>query len=245
MPVLGARISFGKSCLMSLKVRLVLGGVAAVVAVAGLVCGWGVWAVGQVEPFYEAALAVDDETLQEAGHELESRVSVLLSDASREAEWQAVIPASEVNGWLATDLREKFPEALSEEVEAPRVAIFDDALTVGFRYEGDDLSTVVTVKASVAVSDGQTVAVRFLGAWAGSLPIPLIKVIEPLSQSAEELGIHLNWTQDEGAPVALLSLEEVLAREGKERRLKTIELYEGEVYLTGTTVEAAVEVAGR
>lgn len=222
---------------MSWKIRIALISAVTMAAAVAIVVCWGMWAIRQVEPFYAAALKVDREILETSGHALESRVADLVSTSTGQTDWKAVFSDDEVNGWLATDFVEKFPDILSDEVELPRVAFLKDELSIGFQYRGEDFSSTITVTVRLDLLSDDRLAIEFVSARAGALPIPMKNIIEPVAVSAREMGLPLGWTQNDGRAVAVISISDLISTDGVRRSLETIELHEGEIYLAGTSRE--------
>ncbi|NOY41696.1 MAG: hypothetical protein GXP26_07670 [Planctomycetes bacterium] len=220
---------------MSRRVRLsiaVAGSLAAIIA--GLFL-YGKWAIHQVQPFYSAALQVDPDTHISASLEMESRVSALVSDAAEQSHWQAAFSDDEVNGWLASSLTEKFPGLLPEAVSDPRVAFSDGIAALGFRYQDDHLNSVLSLRASAVIDGTDIVALRLLQAHVGTLPFPMAKIVEAITDGARQQQIAIRWTQQDGDPVALIPLTGLLSTPKVERRLDVVEFHEGELYLSGST----------
>ncbi len=197
--------------------------------------GLAMHAVRQVQPFYTAAIEINADTLADESHAMERRVAALVSDVVAVPRWQAVFSDLEVNGWLAVALKEKFADLLPESIVDPRVAFFRNEAVVGFRLVSEDFSAVISVRVEAWVSESDLLAVRLLKAHAGTLPIPLSTIVEHMSQGARTLQLPLRWTQEEGFPVALISLPDVLSTSEESRRLEAVELHEGELYVVGST----------
>jgi len=230
---------------MSRGIRTVAALVGMVLVTTALLGGYVFQAVRQVHPFYQAALDIDHQTLANASQEMESRVAALYSDLQQQTKWQAVFSDTEVNGWLAVTLGEKYTDLLPEGVVSPRIAFTAGEVVAGFRYQDDHWDTVISVRAEAFLADADLLAVRLRGAHAGALPIPLSKIVKYVTTAAREQGWALRWTQQEGDPVALLPLEGVLSTASERRRLEVIELHDGELFLSGKTIAAAeAELAG-
>ena len=76
-----------------------------------------------VPDFYQQALEVNPQQQAAAGDELERQVLELHNEIQDAGRWQAVFDEDQINGWLASDLKEKFSDSLPAGVSAPRVAI--------------------------------------------------------------------------------------------------------------------------
>ena len=86
-------------------------------------------------------------------------------DLKEDLTWQHVFDEREINGWLATELAETFPELLPPAVEKPRVALVPGRMLVAFQYRTEKVSTVVSVHLGLAMADTpNTLAVRIFKA---------------------------------------------------------------------------------
>jgi hypothetical protein len=199
---------------------------------------WGVHRATQHVPdFYQQALVNEPEQQEAAGDQLERHVLQLHNEARRAGQWQAVFTDEHINGWLAVDLPEKFPGILPKTLQDPRVAVTPEAVRIAFRYEDGQFSTVVSLEVEAHLTDEPNVlALRIRKARAGLLPVPLKKVLDAIQTAAREADLMLHWAQQEGDPVALVTLP----TEHKEYRrralsLKAVELRRGEIVVAGRT----------
>jgi hypothetical protein len=183
-------------------------------------------AMGRVRPFYVQALQLDPQTLEVGSRELESRATALYSEARQPGEWRAAFTANQINGWLALKLAEVYADALPGEISEPRVAIGDDRLTLGFRARRGGAETVVSADASVMLTDDGDVAIR----------LPVLQVAEDVSQACQKLSLPVRWTQDNGQPVALVSINQDSGKMSNQLLLDAVELRDGAIYLAGHTV---------
>lgn len=215
-------------------------------AVAGAVAfGFARQALREVRPFYAKAIQVEPQALESASRQMESRVAALYSDAKPPGQWTTVFSDAEVNGWLAVALEEKYAELLPPEVSDPRVAFGDDRCLVGFHYHGQQIDAVVSVEAEPFMAADDVAAVRLRDARVGSLPIPMSKVVDSITEAAEQLGLLVRWTQLEEDPVLLVSLTGALSTEEELRQLKLLKLREGELLLTGSTAARPAPTVAR
>jgi len=199
---------------------------------------FGVYQASRYVPkFYQTALQTDVHAQAEASEQLSSRVTMLYSDTRQQGNWSAVFTTEQINGWLAVDLEEKHRDAIPEEIRQPRVEIDDKLLKLAVRIEEENLTTVLTLGVEAYVDEPNVIALRFRKIRAGALPVPRSEVIKYVGQAAERLNLPLRWSQTEGDPVALVTLPQQRNEEKKLVRLENLELHEGELYLSGQTVE--------
>ena len=74
--------------------------------------------------FYQLSLDVDEEISAVEGDEFEVRILNLQNDARSNEQWQAIFTEAQINGWIASDVPEKFPDLLPDAVLEPRVFVF-------------------------------------------------------------------------------------------------------------------------
>ncbi|MFV2069916.1 MAG: hypothetical protein ACC645_23365, partial [Pirellulales bacterium] len=193
------------------------------------------WALHRVQPYYQAALVIDTQTLQMSSRRLESRVTALASMAQQSAPWEALFTDNDVNGWLAVALEKKFPGWLPENISDLRIAFTENCLRVGFRYQDTHYDTVVSIRMVPFVTETNVLAIRLEEAHAGALPIPLEKVVQVCRAEARARNIPLQWARQANRPIALLPVEHFLSTETWRRHLQTVELSAGQLLLAGSS----------
>lgn len=194
-------------------------------------------AAQHVPQFYAEALEADPVVQRTAGDELERRALDLRNDVQRAGDWEAVFTEEQINGWLAVDLVEKFPNLLPPNVHAPRMVITADEVQVACRYQSERFDAVISLAATVAMTEEpNVVAVRIKRARAGALPIPLSQFLDDVTRAAHNSNLDLRWLQTEGDPVALIRLPtENTELTDRSLHLEKFELRDGEAYLSGRT----------
>jgi hypothetical protein len=220
---------------MSRRLKIVLFSLGGVAIVAAVAVGYAVQATQQVEPFYTAAIDKPQQEMAAAGQRMESRVSALCSDAAKAGCWQTTFTSDEVNGWLATILKDKYTDVLPPQVIEPRVGFSDGKCQLGYKYRGKFFDTVVSIEGEGWMASEDLAAVRFRKLKAGALPLPVGNVIEDITEGARKLAIPIRWTEQEGDPVLLVPVANALSTDKEVRRLENIELRDGELRLAGKT----------
>jgi hypothetical protein len=209
---------------------------ALLVAIAAVLVG--VYRASRHVPvFYEEALRYDPIVARDEGDELERRALELQNATQHGGGWEQIFTEDQINGWLAVDLVEKFPDLLPAEVQAPRVSITPGEVLVACRYQNENVDTIISLAASAALTDEpNVVAVRILRARAGALPIPLRQFLDEVAQAAHGSNLEIRWVTTDGDPVALIRLPaEHTDLPDRTLSLKAIELRKGEAYLSGET----------
>jgi hypothetical protein len=230
---------------------------AVALATAVAVVAVGLWATvraaRQVRPFYQQALTVEPHILERGRQELESRATALYSDVQNRGTWQAVFTAEQINGWLATQLADSLNSADANfektntpaaDVREPRIAIAPGVITLGFKTHQGGVDTVVSVDASVFLTDEGDVAVRLVKVQAGALPLPVGIVADKLSAACARLSLPVLWSENEGQPVAMIRIGNAADSPATRWFIDALELTEGELFVAGHT-ESRLELARR
>ncbi len=222
---------------MRIYVRYLIVAFVLLAAVAGA-GGLLLYSASRHEPrFYQQALQIEPEQQREAGDALEQSVLQLHNSARDEGRWEAVFTEAQINGWLAADLPEKFPQMLPAGTEQPRVLIDPEQIKIACRYQRGKVNTVVSFNLSVHLTtEPNTLAVRVSKVRAGALPVPLKRFLEPITKAGAESDIDLRWSQDGGDPVALVTVPH--RHEDYAHNLiylESIEMRSGEIALAGRT----------
>jgi len=189
--------------------------------------------------FYERAMAIPLADQQKAGQEFERHVLALHNDMQEQAQWKHVFTAREINGWLAADLPRKFPELLPPEISEPRIALSPGQLELAFRYDDGRVSTIINLRMDVGVAETRnTLTVRIRNARAGWIPLPLTDFLDQISQTAREADLMLRWAQENGDPVALVTIPlEHEHQQGREYVLETVDISQGELVIAGRVAD--------
>ena len=191
----------------------------------------------QKEPeFYLVAMATDAEAQAEEGDNLEREVLQLHNSARRTGTWQAMFTAQQINGWLATDLETKFPDLVPPEFQNPRVAIEADCMRLACWYKDPPTSTILSLEIDIQLTNTpNVVAVHIQSARAGVIPVPLVQVLNTVSYFAGRAEVELRWANMNSDPVALVTIPTHIDELQHLLHLDTIELQNGEVFLSGRT----------
>jgi hypothetical protein len=224
-----------------LRLSLWIAGLCVVIVVLVLV---GLYLAVRHEPaFYRATLDINRAALEKGSDRMLRKGAALQGLPARLGRWEIHITAEEINGWLAVDLPRNHPNALPPAIHDPRVVIHPDEITLACRYEQGGVESVLSLTVRPYVGRGgnapdaaapNVIAVQFIRARAGLLPLPLTRVTDGLSQAARDMRLQLHWGNSGGDPVAMLSLP-TDSDDGKVVRIETLRLSEGEIYLAGVT----------
>jgi hypothetical protein len=192
-------------------------------------------AVRHVPAFYSKAMQGDPEKQDTASKRLLQQAAALSTAFKKDGAWEALVTADEINGWFAVDAIKSHAEAMPRQFRNPRVSIDSKYLTLACLFETEDCSSVVSLTIEPYMPEPNVLALRFIKARAGLLPVPLRSVSDRLTKTAHELQLHLEWRQSHGDPVALLSLPDDHQESKHHAVIETLRLGEGEIYFAGVT----------
>ncbi len=201
------------------------------------------WQAAQATPdFYQQALAASPVGSEADGKLLERRVAALHRAVNQSSVWSMAFSEEQVNGWLASDLPEKFPEWTTSDVRQPRIAFDDNLVRLAFQYQRGSLETVISVDANISLTDQPNeLAVQFQRARAGLLPLPLDRLIPHVDKAAARTQTPLRWIQVDDLPVALVRLSLVDHRRDREVFLDAVSATPGELRLGGRALTTLVK----
>jgi len=211
---------------------------------------WGAYHLSQREPdFYKAALLQTPEFNKRKGAELEATVMEIYNAVLEEGPWRGEVTQDQINGWLAIELPEKFPELLPEDViKDPRVAIHHGEISIAGRAHYQEIQGIVVGKLDVFKTDqNNQFAIRFRSIYTGIIPIPIKPFADEISKGLNHKGYRTMWTELEGDPLLTVIVpEEDLLIHGLYRLdIQTIDIEEEKIVVSGTTINQVEEEAMR
>jgi hypothetical protein len=211
-------------------------GIVSLLALAAILVAVGVVALTtrHVPEFYAEAITAEPQVQRQANDELLERATTLNNDLRKRGRWQALFTAEQINGWLSVDLEENHPELLAEGFSEPRIQIRKGKATIACRYKQGVMNTVASATFELYLVEPDVLALRIDSVRAGALPMPMKAIVDGVAIAAERLNLRLNWRQEKGDPVALISLPS--AHDDKSvYKLDALELRDGELYIAGRT----------
>jgi hypothetical protein len=210
--------------------------VTAVVLAFGGVAAYSAYKASQRVPeFYREAISVAPQDQHPARDAFVAQATALAGDLHGEGRWQSLFTVEQINGWLALELAENYPDLMPGELHDPRISISDNEATIGCRYGSGELATVLSLTFDAYLQEPNVVALRIRHARAGALPVPLAQVLDSISHAARELNLQLEWRKSHGDPVALVTLPQPRDGQDANLRVETLELRQGELFIAGTT----------
>jgi len=127
-----------------------------------------------VPEFYRQALAIAHPKSQIQGQLFERRLVELSNRMRLDESWSAVLTESQINGWLAADLLEKFPDALPDSISQPRVSMSENEIRIAFQFRSKSLSGVIQIQGDLFATDVENqIAFRIATVRSGIIPIPI------------------------------------------------------------------------
>jgi hypothetical protein len=191
-----------------------------------------------VPKFYQRALGCPLDAAESAGDFARCVVDTH-NEIACQTTWQVTFTDEQINSWLIAHLDDQFPGLLPSEVRDPRIVIEDGRAHLACRYDGNQLSTVLSLTLQSYLTPEENVfAIQIDAVRAGLLPIPLQKVIQHLTTAARRAGLQLRWSQDKGSAVALVSLPVGQQNVRGDVLLETLELRQGELFVAGSVRSA-------
>ena len=154
--------------------------------------------------------------------------------------WELIVRDEQINGWITSDLPRKFPEALPDDVQEPRVAFQEGKVLVACRLSTPISTTVLSLEMEPYLTDQpQQIAIRITRLRAGRLPLPLKRTLERLSAAAAKAGLGLQSSQDAGKPVAVVRLPTDSGKPPRNVALESLQVQNGQLSAHGRMVRSA------
>lgn len=191
---------------------------------------------------YQDLLAVPASESEQQGILLERRLANLYNQRNHEGVWATRFSPEQINGWLASDLPEKFPGILGKSFREPRILFSRDQFCLVFRYSTPTFRGVVQVVGDIFATHSENqIAFRIGSVKSGWMPIPVSWWADPLGDALGKYNIILEWGELNGDPVALLTLPGLVSEKDQEGTQKfsivdAIQIDERGVGLSGKTL---------
>ncbi len=193
----------------------------------------------QPPQFYQEALAVSDAAHEQAGDRFEQTILQLSNQMRMSEYWSATLTEEEINGWMAADLPNKFPGALPDIVESPRIAITDDQVNLAFRVRSKKFNGIVHIRGSLFCTDKPNqIAIHISNIRSGMISVPINFWAERIQRSLEQQGIVMSWIEQSGNPIALVDLpKHITQKSDRDFVIHAIQLDEGLMRVFGRTCQ--------
>ena len=231
---------------MTTRVRLILIGCSFLALLVG-VAAFAVYQASQTVPeFYQQALVIKPAEADEAGDELERRVLLLQNELQDPLpNWLLSVTDQQINGWLSSDLVEKFPDLLPKQMSRPRIRFDDGKATIACQWKIGRFSVVLSLLLRAYLTDEPNeIALQVEHLRAGNLPVPLNDLLEQITEAARESNVLVRWSQQDGDPVALIRLpSNPDATDSSNWVLRKLEVRPGELQVVGESGSVQPRVA--
>ena len=200
-----------------------------------------VYYFSQQQPdFYATALDRKPEESKALGSRMEQTVFDIYNSAVIPTTWQGEIVEDEINGWLTSELPEKFHELLPEYIKDPRVKLTKNKLTIACRCTYKDLKGIVVGDFDLFCTDQPNqVAVRIRGLNVGIVPLPVTQFADQITESLQKSGYQSSWTKLEGDPVLLVNVpdDHLVIDDYYRIEVRSFDIEDKKILITGETVE--------
>ena len=199
---------------------------------------FAVLAAKKIPDRYQKLLSLDAVVADRNGKQFERNMTRLQYASRNPRPWRVEITEDQVNGWLVSDLPEKFPGALPAEIQDPRIIFGDGFFELVFKVNRGNVQGVVIAKADVfCTSIPNEIAMKIVDVRAGFVPLPIDPWLERITRSLAKMGVPLYWTTDVGEPVAVFTVPEHLSRrDGRFGAIiDSIEIVSGKLVISGQT----------
>ena len=214
-----------KVILFSLAVFLIVVGAA----------GSLLWALLRVPDFYaHAAAGVPKEPAARklAAKSLVQETTNLVNNLKHADEWSATFKQAEINSWFIEELfQEKYDDIVPEGVSDPRLAIQEDLLQLGFRFQKSGWSGIVSLRLKPWIQAENQLAIEIETIRAGIVPIPLEDMLHELTAELVDSGWNVTWSHANGHDVAIIDLNK--SKKADSPVLESLAVVKGEVRVRG------------
>lgn len=201
-------------------------------AVLGGGAWWAYEALCSVPEFYADALEQDPEKAKVASKDMVRRTALLASDIQQRGGWQAMFTAEQINGWLANDLPQVYPQMSSATLTEPRVAINDGVAQIGGTYRDGNIETVFSLELEAYMREPNVVALRILHARAGAMPFSIAPALSAIQQSVIDAGFGFESHRSDGGQLLLIKIPPRTENKNPPV-LESLELRDGRLFLGG------------
>jgi hypothetical protein len=190
------------------------------------------WALRQAPDFYQLALAEDPEPAvrKQSAQSFVARTQQLAEKIQHDEPWSEEFTQTQVNSWLAEELYEKHPRWVPKGVSDPRVKLTEGVVHLGFRWEKDKWSGVVSLQLKPSLPEPNRLEIEIQSARAGLIPLPVESLVQQFSQRVRTDGWPVEWSHADGRDILTVNLEN---RTRNAPVLDLVEVQDGLIRLAG------------
>ena len=200
----------------------------------------------KMPPSYQAVLHMDPQDAAIQGSKLEHNLVRLQNAAQSQQPWKVELTQEQINGWLVSDLPEKFPGSLPEQIRDPRVRIEEDELKFIFKFATEQLEGFVVVQTDIFCTDIENqAAIKITDVRSGFVPLPIGPWVKRVTDVFQKIGVPVTWASEDQDPVAIFTIPEFLSAKGVSQNaaIDTIQLQNGKLVVAGQTRQLVEKVA--
>lgn len=189
----------------------------AIGGIVGLVLAGGLTALGAVvkhEPsfYHETQLRADEGRKEKAQKCFSDFTQMILNKNAKMANWECHLTQDQMNSFFAEIFNERGESETLRKIgiSSPSVVLEDENhLRLAFRYDTGWLSTIVSYRLKIWLvpKEPNVIAVEFLSARAGALPISSQSILQQLCDVARKQDFKVNLYRHEGNSVAVIQLQ--------------------------------------
>lgn len=192
----------------------------------------------KVPEFYANVLQHDKEISKAEGDKFERNLAMLNNAFRLRTPWKLNFTQDEVNGWLASDLDEKFGDLVPTEFKEPRIVFNEHDVRIAFKYEKNGVNAVVVAKCDVFCTEKENeFAIKLLEVRSGVLSLPIGPWLERITEGFQFAGIDVTWADEDDKPVALIQMPDQLSSSGLHQYviLEAIDIRPGQLVIAGSS----------
>ncbi len=193
----------------------------------------------KVPDFYAQVLDVEPHYLEHGGDEFERNIALLNNAFRRTYPWKITFTQEQINGWLASDMPEKFPNLIPPEISDPRIVFTENEAKLAFKFSKQGITGIVVATADVfCTQKPNEIAVKLKQVKSGVVSLPIGPWLEKLTERFQIAGVDMIWSEENGEPVALITIPDEVARNGLHRYVivEAIDLRPGRLVIAGSSV---------
>jgi hypothetical protein len=201
------------------------------------ILGWLYSAITHVPEFYAEVLAAAPENLlQPLAEQAATNIQETKHEVQREETWELILLEDEVNAWLAYELPKRANRQWPKDWRDPRVQFNDHETACAVTHQSS-IATVISWKITPRLTEQPNeVLLLFHSVHAGSLPLPLEKLLEPLQQQMHFNQIRIAWEiSTEGLVARCTVPKQSPDFPGRDLALTALEVQAGQIRLAGTS----------
>ena len=210
------------------RILIVLGSVAAVVAVLGGVIA----ALRHTPAFYAESLRddVSTEVREQQSKKFVQLATQLEGSIVRDNRWSGEFTQDQINGFLAYDLPERFSSWLPQRVVNPRIRLSAGAIDLAFHYQQGWWTGTVHVQVRPYILGPNQLGLDVRTVRAGAVPIPMAKPLDEIVREMRKSGWIVQWRPTKSGELLVIDLQPEIAAK---LSLDGVELHEGVLRFAG------------